>query len=478
MSAGPSANHETVAPGTVAPARILIVDDESLFAKAVQKRLHRAGMNVAIAESLSEAARQLAKFRPDLVLLDMRLPDGSGLDLLTEIRAGDTPDLPVVVLTAFGDLDNAVAVMKQRAMDYLKKPVDLEELVITLEKVLENVAIARQLEYSRHRERRSIAATQLLGESEPMRRVHQRLEQICGLAIHAGAVPPNVLIVGETGTGKDLAARTLHLQSARAERPFVHVDCAALPKNLIEAELFGHVKGAFTDARSARTGLIEAAEDGTLFLDEVGELPLELQAKLLAVLERRAVRRVGSSREHSVAAWLISATNRDLEDMVQAGAFRSDLYYRMKVLTLSLPPLRERGEDILLLTRQFASGVARRYGLAEPEFTGDAVQALGAYPWPGNVRELMHLVERAILLSSGEVIAATTLNLRPPLSDPEDDLDDALGERTLEEIEVAAIETALQHSGGNVSEAARRLGVSRMQIRYRMQKHGIDTGRT
>jgi two-component system response regulator AtoC len=477
MSTGQSASHDGSGAGSVDAARILVVDDESLFAKAVRERLRRSGMHAEIAETLSAARRQLTKFRPDLVLLDMRLPDGSGLDLLAEIRAGETPDLPVVVLTAFGDLDDAVAVMKQRAMDYLKKPVDLDELVITLEKVLEKVALSRQLEYSRQRERRAIVLAPLLGESEPMRRVHQQLEQICRLASHADGMPPNVLIVGETGTGKDLAARTLHSQSARAERPFVHVDCAALPANLIEAELFGHVRGAFTGAHNARTGLIEAAENGTLFLDEVAELPLELQAKLLAVLERRAVRRVGSSRERSVAAWLIAASNRDLDDMVKSGDFRSDLYYRMKVLTLPLPPLRERGDDILLLVRHFASAIARRYGLGEARFAKDAVQALVAYRWPGNVRELMHSVERAILLSGGEPVTAATLNLLPPGAEPEHDLDEALREMTLEEIEAAAIEAALRRAGGNVSEAARRLGVSRMVIRYRMQKRGIDASR-
>jgi len=468
-----SATHE---PGPVTHQglpRILVVDDETLFAEAVCKRLRKAGMDAVHAGTLVEARHLLGEIRPDLVLLDMRLPDGTGLGFLAEIRDGDTPGLPVMVLTAFGDLEDAVAVMKQQAIDYLKKPVDLDELVIALEKVLEKVALAQRLEYSRHRERRAIAGEQLLGESAPMQRAREQLERICELASHADAVPPNVLIVGETGTGKDLAARTLHLGSSRAERPFVHVDCAALPKDLIEAELFGHVKGAFTNAHSSRTGLIEAAEDGTLFLDEVGELPLELQAKLLAVLERRTVRRVGSSREQSVAAWLIAATNRDLEEMVKAGRFRSELYYRMKVLTVALPPLRERAGDALLLVRRFAEQTARRYGLVEPELATDAKTALGDYEWPGNVRELMHLVERAVLLSGGGPLTAASLNLQSKRSEPGSDV----GAR-LEDAEAGLIETALRRSGGNVSEAARYLGVSRMVIRYRMQKYGIDAGRS
>lgn len=471
MSAGQTGGGQPVT--SRAAARVLVVDDESLFARAVKVRLGKAGMQAEVAESLAAARDELKRFRPDLVLLDMRLPDGTGHDLLGEIRASDTPELPVVVLTAFSDLDDAVAVMKQRAMDYVRKPVDLDELVVTLEKVLEKVALARQLEYSRHRERRSIVLAELLGESESMHGVHAQLERICALAGRAGQVPPNVLIVGETGTGKDLAARTLHLQSERAERPFVHVDCAALPENLIEAELFGHVRGAFTDAHSSRTGLIEAAENGTLFLDEVAELPLELQAKLLAVLERRSVRRVGSSREQEVQAWIISATNRDLDEMVQAGTFRSDLYYRMNVLSLSLPPLRERGEDVQLLAHHFASAVARRYGLAEPDITEDAAQSLLAYAWPGNVRELMHLIERAVLLSDGGPIDAATLNIRPSPRATAEGSGDSPREGTLDELEAQAIEAALERSGGNVSEAARLLGVSRMVIRYRMQKHGI-----
>jgi DNA-binding NtrC family response regulator len=300
-----------------------------------------------------------------------------------------------------------------------------------------------------------------------------RAERIGTLLQNPDVIPPTVLILGETGTGKDLAARLLHRSSARADRPFVHVDCAALPKDLIEAELFGHEKGAFTSAVSERTGLIEAAEDGTVFLDEIGELPAELQTKLLAVLERRMLRRVGSSQERPTAAWFVAATNRAVEAMVAAGQLRSDLYYRLNVLTLQMPPLRERGDDILLLAEHFAAHTARRYGLPCPALSAAARAALAGYAWPGNVRELKHVMERAVLLAAGTGIGASELALAAPIAAataPGRDLD-AL---TLDAAEKLLIERALQRTGYNVSEAARQLGVTRMAMRYRMKQHGIE----
>jgi DNA-binding NtrC family response regulator len=252
----------------------------------------------------------------------------------------------------------------------------------------------------------------------------------------------------------------------------VHVDCTALPGDLIEAELFGHEKGAFTSAHAQRIGLIEAAEDGTVFLDEIAELPLELQAKLLAVLERRQIRRVGASRERPVQAWFIAGTNRPIEAMVQAGEFRADLFYRLKVLTLNMPALRERGDDMVLLARRFIRQTARRFGLPQPELTPDAIAAMRAYPWPGNVRELAHLVERAVLLSNGGPISASILmlDIKPPLSETPPAHPQA---QTLDEAEADLIRQALEQAGGNISQAARRLDITRMTLRYRMQKHGI-----
>ncbi len=434
-------------------------------------------MGCELAPDLADARARLADRRPDLVLLDMRLPDGSGLDFLRDLRAGDHADLPVMVLTAFGGLEDAVAAMKERADDYLVKPVDLDELMVKIERVMGQADLSRRLEYSRQREQRTRKVAALIGRSAVMTALRAQIARIQQLAGHAGKTPPTVLIQGETGTGKDLAARTLHLGSDRARRPFVHVDCAALPKDLIEAELFGHEKGAFTHAHTARTGLIEAAEDGTAYLDEIGELPLDLQSRLLAVIERREVRRIGNTRPRAVPAWFIAATNRDLDEMVSGGAFRSDLYYRLKVLSLHLPPLRERLDDLEPLFKHFAAMTARRYGMPAPVLSPEVLEAACRYEWPGNVRELAHMVERAALLGTGRALDARALGLAPtPAADPADPAD-ALDGLTLEAAERLLIARALHETGGNVSEAARRLGVSRMALRYRLQKLGIGPRR-
>ena len=455
---------------------VLVVDDEELFARAVGRKLRRNGVGCELALDLAAARACLVSRRPDLILLDMRLPDGSGLDFLRELRAGDHADLPVLVLTAFGGLEDAVAAMKERAGDYLVKPVDLDELMVKIERVLGQAELSRQLDYSRQREQRPRPEVSLVGVGAATNALRSRIARIQRLAGLAGEAPPTVLIQGETGTGKDLVARALHLGSDRARRPFVHLDCAALPRDLIEAELFGHEKGAFTHAHTARTGLIEAAEDGTVYLDEIGELPPDLQSRLLAVLERREVRRIGSSRPRSVAAWFIAATNRDLDEMVSGGAFRSDLYFRLKVLSLHIPPLRERLDDLAPLFEHFAALTARRYGMPAPALSPETLETARRYDWPGNVRELAHMVERAILLGADRVLDARALGLAPVSSAPAAPGDALIG-FTLEEAERRLIVNALQETGGNVSESARRLGVSRMVLRYRIRKLGLDLRR-
>ena len=476
QQSGPGHSEPPREPGGSVPT-VLVVDDEELFARAVGRKLRRSGMGCELVLDLAEARTRLTARRPDLILLDMRLPDGSGLDFLREVRAGDHADLPVLVLTAFGGLEDAVAAMKERADDYLVKPVDLDELMVKIERVLGQADLSRRLEYSRQRERHARKEDPLIGTSAAMGALRSRIARIRHLAGQAGKAPPTVLIQGETGTGKDLAARALHFGSDRARRPFVHVDCTALPKDLIEAELFGHEKGAFTHAHTARTGLIEAAEDGTAYLDEIGELPLELQSRLLAVLERREVRRIGSTRPRPVAAWFIAATNRDLDDMVSRGAFRSDLYFRLKVLSLDIPPLRERLDDLAPLFEHFAALTARRYGMPAPALSPELLEAARCHDWPGNVRELAYTVERTILLGADQRSDAQSLGLAsaPPVAavDPVDVLDGL----TLDEAERRLIARALHETGGNVSESARRLGVSRMALRYRIRKLGIEPRR-
>ncbi|MDA1132418.1 MAG: sigma-54 dependent transcriptional regulator, partial [Proteobacteria bacterium] len=327
-----------MAQASSGPWRILIVEDEDIFARAVAQSLERSGHHCVAAGTLAIARRHLDDQDPwDLVILDMRLPDGDGFALLRELAALGDSAPAVVVVTAYGDINQAVEAMKLGAADYLKKPVDLDELALTVDKVMGAARLKSRLAYSRARESRTESAPALRGESAPMREARRQIEAIAKIS---GDAPPTVLIQGETGTGKDVAARMLHRLGPRAARPFVHVDCTALPRDMMESELFGHVRGAFTSAVASRAGLVEAAENGTVFLDEIGELPPELQAKLLNVLERRLLRRIGSTREVPVQARFVAATNRDLAALVGRGEFRDDLFFRLNVLTITLPPLR------------------------------------------------------------------------------------------------------------------------------------------
>ncbi len=461
----------TSAEVPVLEKRILIVEDESVFAKAVMKHLQRAGYKVDIAGDLATAREEYKNHSSDLVLLDMRLPDGSGLDLLAEINASMT-NTSVLVMSAYGELEDAVSAMKLGATDYLKKPIDLEELLINVEKVLDKNELTQKLTNSAKREQHAAETVEFLGQCSQIKSVREQVERISKISKSAAVIPPTVLILGETGTGKDVVARLLHENSSRNQKPFVHVDCASLPKDLIESELFGHEKGAFTNAHVARTGLIEAAEDGVLFLDEIGELPLDLQSKLLAVLERRTLRRVGTTQERTVAAWIIAATNRDIESLAEKGEFRSDLYYRLNVMSLSMPALRERSKDILLLANHFATQTARRYGIQFDGFSEDAGNILLDYYWPGNVREMKHLLERAVLLSGGGVLEADLLGLekKPEAKSEEGEMNDDI---TLGEAELHLIKQALERTNRNVSKAARELGITRMALRYRIKKYDL-----
>lgn len=453
---------------------ILVIEDEAVFARAVQKRLEREGYRAEIAGDLAQGAARLKEKTPDLLLLDMRLPDGSGLDFLNELRGKNGADLPVLVMSAYGEIEDAVSAMKSGAADYLKKPIDLDELALIVERVLEKDELSQKLAYSskreRHAQEQGREEVEFLGDSPAVTAVKQQVSRLERLSRAGADVPPNILVLGETGAGKDLVARLLHANSSRKRRPFVHVDCASLPKDLIEAELFGHQKGAFTGAHADRAGLIEAAEDGVLFMDEIGELPLDLQAKLLAVLERRTLRRVGATRERPVAAWIVAATNRDLEQLVEQGEFRADLYYRLNVLTIAIPPLRQRGDDVTLLAEHFLRHSARRYGMDAVTLSAAARQTLKSYHWPGNVRELKHVMERAVLLSGDGELGPDALSLNTAAAG--ENL--AGADLTLDNAECLLIKNALAKTGGNVSQAARELGVTRMALRYRIKKHNLE----
>jgi DNA-binding NtrC family response regulator len=449
-------------------SKVLIVEDEALFARAVVRRLQKAGYECAHVEAVQDARDIVKQFTPDIVLLDMRLPDGNGLDLLPFFVARNAM---VIVMTAHGEINDAVHAIKQGAIDYLKKPIDLEELLLSVQKAESAAAQNNSLDYSRQRNAHATEGVELLGESPAMQSTKSQIKRIAQL-VSTDSIPPTVLIGGETGTGKDVAARLLHLSCANNDKPFVHVDCASLPAELIESELFGHEKGAFTGAVSTRPGLIEAAEDGTLFLDEIGELPLALQAKLLNVLERRVVRRIGSTKERPVPARFIAATNRDLHEMSQQGKFRQDLYYRLNVMSISMPPLRERGGDMLLLAKHFAAQTAKRYGLQMPVFTPVAASAIENYTWPGNVRELKHQVSRAVLLCHNSIVNDVDLAL-PVYRAAEPDHKTDTRQSALDAAEKAILLQVLAETRNNVSEAARKLGITRMTMRYRMDKHQI-----
>jgi two-component system response regulator AtoC len=448
--------------------KVLIVEDEALFARAIQKRLQKAGYECEHVDCLQDARIIVKQFVPDIVLLDMRLPDGNGLDLLAEFVAKNAV---VIVMTAHGEISDAVNAMKQGAIDYLKKPIDLEELLLSIQKAEATLVQNNSLDYSRQRNAHATDGVELLGDSLAMQNVKLQIKRIAQL-VASDTVPPTVMIGGETGTGKDVAARLLHLSCANNDKPFVHIDCASLPSELIESELFGHEKGAFTGALGSRPGLIEAAEDGTLFLDEIGELPLVLQAKLLNVLERRVVRRLGSTKERPVPARFIAATNRDLHEMALNGRFRQDLYYRLNVMSIAMPPLREREGDAMLLARHFAIQTSRRYGLASPTFSADAIKMIQSYSWPGNVRELKHQVSRAMLLCHESHI--TEVDLALPMSQTTAVQSGQKSTQTrLDEAEKTILLQALAEAKNNVSEAARKLGITRMTMRYRMDKHHI-----
>ena len=448
--------------------KLLIVEDEVLFARAVQKRMQKAGFDCEHAETLQNGRAVAKQLEPDIVLLDMRLPDGNGLDFLPELVASG---VAVIVMTAYGDLSDAVTAIKLGAIDYLKKPIDLEELLLIVQKNEKTAELKTSFDYSRQRNVHTSENVSLIGESAAVKSLRMQISRIAALTGNRDVAPPTVLITGETGTGKDVAARLMHASCANSDKPFVHVDCASLPAELIESELFGHEKGAFTGATNARAGLIEAAEDGTLFLDEIGELPLSLQAKLLNVLERRVVRRLGSTKERGVPARIIAATNRDLHEMVSIGKFRSDLYYRLNVMMITLAPLRERGEDVLLLAKHFIHLTEKRYGLHAHTLGPTAVAALLQYSWPGNVRELRHQMSRAVLLSANAQLTANDLVLRT--SKPEQQAAHYQVQQTLDASEKSMLLHALEASHNNVSEASRQLGITRMTMRYRMDKHGI-----
>ena len=461
---------------------VLIIEDEPILAKNIRAYLQRHGFEARVAESAEAGLTALDEFSPDAVLADYNLPGMDGLALLTELKRRD-PRANVVMLTGQGNIQIAVEAMKRGAADFLGKPVALEELRLVLERVLSHKQLEGALEYYRERQAEQSGIERLIGTSPPMLALKQKLRQLIEAerGIREGAAPA-VLINGETGTGKELVARALHFDGARHSHPFVELNCASIPANLLEAELFGYERGAFTDARQRKPGIVEAAGGGTLFLDEIGEVDISVQAKLLKLLEDRTVRRLGGLREQSVDVRFVAATNRDLEKMVGEGRFRADLFFRLRIIDVGVPPLRARGDDVLLLARAFLKQHGARYGKPNLKLSDSAERALRGYAWPGNVRELRNAVEQAVLLADKDVVEASQFPFCESLaggysasSTQGEASAPALPEGgvNLGDVERELVLQALDRTGWNVTRAAQLLGISRDTLRYRMEKHRI-----
>jgi two-component system response regulator AtoC len=453
----------------VPPQRILVVDDERLVRWSLCQRLKADGYEVAEAGSLAEA---VAEFKnADAAILDFRLPDGDGISLLKMLRQAD-PDLPVVMLTADKDVETIVEAIKAGASDYVTKPFEVDDVELRLSRALEGTRSRREFRRLKEQVSRPFTFGSIIGESEPMQRVKALARKV------AESPSSTVLITGESGTGKDLIAKVVHYGSERAEGPFLNITCSALPETLLESELFGHERGAFTDARQQKRGLFEQGDDGTVFLDEVAETVPTFQAKLLRFLEERTFRRLGGTTDIKVNVRVIAATNQDLEKTVRDGKFREDLYYRLNVMRIEMPPLRDRGRDIILLAEHYIRTFSTEFRRPVRRLTKAAEQALLDYSWPGNVRELRNLMERAVLLAESEALDAKDFETMhavrsSPSAAPDGSITLPADGLNIEDVERRLVTLALERTRGNQTRAAALLGLHRDQIRYRIEKFGL-----
>ena len=446
-------------------SRVLLVDDEESFRQIVGRELRRAGYHVDEAGTVEEARHSLAGQSYHVVLLDVRLPDGSGLDLLQDIKQS-LPATQVVILTAFGTVREAIRAMKHGAFDFLSKPCKLGEIEAVIEKALEVQSLERGHAVLQRDLERLQPSERIVGETSGIREVHRLIERVA-------QTDSTVLIRGESGVGKELVARAVHRQSRRTKQPFVVVDCASLHENLLQSELFGHEKGAYTGAVRLKHGLFEVADKGTIFLDEIGEVTPPLQVKLLRVLETGIFRRVGGTADVRVDVRVIAATNRALENMMQAGAFREDLYYRLNVFTIPIPPLRERREDIPLLVAHFVrnSAIVQKRNV---QVSAEAMEVLVRYPWPGNARELANVVERALILCEGDRLLPENLPIGIRRSAPETAPTNGGQRPTLEEAERRYILQILDECGGHRQKAATILGISERNLYRKLKQFGVS----
>jgi two-component system response regulator AtoC len=458
---------------------VLLVDDEDTIRLFLEKTLRDEGYEAITAATGGEAIDVTRNELPDLVLLDLKLPDINGIEVLQQIKEM-LPEVCVIMLTAFGDIETAVSAIKKGAFDFVSKPVNLEQLLLVVEKGLESQRLNRELFQLRRRVKLDFEEGYIPGESPQMKKIYEMVKTV------AKSDTTTVLIQGESGTGKEMIANMIHKYSTRFDKPFLEINCASLPEELLESELFGHEKGAFTDAKTQKTGLLELANKGTLFLDEIGEMSLTIQVKLLRVIERMTFRRVGGTKDIKVSVRIISATNRDLQSAVQNKSFREDLYYRLKVIPIQIPPLRERKEDIYLLVKYFLSNFNRQFNKHFTDVSEDAYRVILSYPWPGNIRELKNMIERIVLLEDDDILKiehlpqnirdesvttgeyTITKQIEMALSRPFPD-DGIRFEDIVRDIEKELVYKAMREAGQNQSKAARLLRLNRDKLRYRLK---------
>ncbi len=460
-------------------SRVLIIEDEPLLADNIREKLETVGHDAHVVHTCRDALAQNAKLSPEVIILDVRLPDGDGLELLPKLKTESAPS-HVIVTTAHGNERIAVEAMKAGAFDYLTKPIRLDELALIVGRAVNARRMIDNLSFIRTREEAESGLDQIIGESKSIEQIKKSIRRLAQTDALRLSNPPTVLITGETGTGKDLVARAIHYHGPRRDKPFIHVNCTALPESLFESELFGHLRGAFTSAANAKRGLFEVAEEGTLFLDEIGHLQPEMQAKLLHAIENREIRPVGGTDTRSINVHIIAATNRNLEQAVEADEFRRDLYHRLRVFEVALPPLRDRTADLPMLAAHFLDMHTRRFGVEPKVIADDALALMTTHAWPGNVRELSHLIENCLLQLEESTIDANNIPLRVDRRNREMRIESPDGLvtyldfdgncPTLEEVERSILLAAYRYTGRNMTGAARILGITREAFRYRLKR--------
>ena len=455
------------------PRTILLIDDEVFFTKQLAKNLSDVGYDVFTAFNAAEGIELAKKHSPRIAIVDLRLPDMDGIELIKCLNELDSPPIPLI-MTAHGYVEAAVSAMKLGAYDFLEKPFPVDKLKIVLQNALKSANLEKAVDVTTRQERKRYGFDSLVGTSEAIREVASLLEKL------SACDPKMVLITGETGTGKGLAAKVLHYNGKRADKPFLEMNCAAIPENLLESELFGYEAGSFTDAKKARSGILEDADGGTILLDEIGDMSLNLQAKLVKVVEERKFRRLGGKKDIKVDLQIVAATNKDLAEEVNNNRFRQDLYHRLDVISLEMPTLRERKEDIPLITKHFVEFFNTDINRNIKTIPDDLLKSLMNYDWPGNVRELRSTIEKAMILSDGEVLNHEYIRINgddKEVSVRTDGnkmtLEISLDDSSLDDIEQKIIRNTLESNDWNQTRTARILKMNRQNLRYRMKKMGL-----